>query len=126
MAVTARLDVRSHSLYQCVKRYSAPPAELQKTDDQQTVVTRLNAELKRVTEERDILKRPSRTLPRCPDKVRLHSRCLQRAFDPKALQDDIGASERLLRLVHRARKSAGARTHCLEQKIALLLPIERH
>jgi putative transposase len=34
----------------------------------------LQAELKRVTEERDILKRPPRTSPSCPGEVRLHVR----------------------------------------------------
>jgi len=59
--VAARLGVSSHSLYQWVKRYSAPPAERQKVDDQQAEMKRLKAELKRVTEERDILKnRPAR------------------------------------------------------------------
>lgn len=73
--VAARLGVSSHSLYQWVKRYSAPPVERQKVDDQQAEMKRLKAELKRITEERDILKRPPRTLPKCPGKVRLHSRC---------------------------------------------------
>jgi len=55
--VAARLGVSSHSLYQWVKCYSAPPAERQKVDDQQAEMKRLKAELKRVTEERDILKK---------------------------------------------------------------------
>jgi len=54
--VAARLDVSSHSLYQWVKRFSVPPAELQAADDQQAELRRLKAELKRVSEERDILK----------------------------------------------------------------------
>ena len=59
--VATRLGVSSHSLYQWVKRYSVPPAERQKSDDQQAEMKRLKAELKRVTEERDILKnRPTR------------------------------------------------------------------
>jgi transposase len=55
--VAARLGVSAHSLYQWTKRYSAPPAERQKADDQQVEMKRLKAELKRVTEERDILKK---------------------------------------------------------------------
>ena len=55
--VAARLGVSAHSLYQWVKRYSAPPVERQKADDQQAEMKRLKAELKRVTEERDILKK---------------------------------------------------------------------
>ena len=55
-AVAARLGVSAHSLYQWTKRYSAPPTERQKADDQQVEMKRLKAELKRVTEERDILR----------------------------------------------------------------------
>ena len=35
-------------------------------------IRRLQAELKRVSDERDILKRPPYTLPRSPGKVRIH------------------------------------------------------
>lgn len=45
---------------------------------------RLKAKLERVTEKRDILKWPPRTLPRCLGKVHLHSRCSTWAFDPEA------------------------------------------
>ena len=55
--VAARLGVSAHSLYQWVKRYSVAPVERQKVDDQQAEMKRLKAELKRVTEERDILKK---------------------------------------------------------------------
>lgn len=55
--VAARLGVSSHSLYQWIKRYSLPPDERQAADDQQAELKRLKAELKRVTEERDILKK---------------------------------------------------------------------
>ena len=55
--VAARLGVSAHSLYQWTKHYSAPPTERQKADDQQVEMKRLKAELKRVTEERDILKK---------------------------------------------------------------------
>ena len=61
--VAARLGVSSHSLYQWVKRYSVPPGERQKVDDQQAEMRRLKAELKRVTEERDILKNCPTRLP---------------------------------------------------------------
>ncbi|XOQ67014.1 MAG: Transposase [Pseudomonas helleri] len=48
--VAARLGVSVHSLYAWVKRYTKP-------QDQSAEVRRLRAELKRVTEERDILKK---------------------------------------------------------------------
>ena len=55
--VAARLGVSTHSLYAWIKRYSKPQAERQQDDDQHAELRRLRAELKRVTEERDILKK---------------------------------------------------------------------
>lgn len=55
--VAERLGVSAHSLYAWVKRYSKPQAQRQQVDDQQAELRRLRAELKRVTEERDILKK---------------------------------------------------------------------
>lgn len=55
--VADRLGVTTHSLYQWRKRYSVPEAERIAVTDQQAEVRRLKAELKRVTEERDILKK---------------------------------------------------------------------
>lgn len=55
--VASRLGVTTHSLYQWIKRYRVPPAEREVAQDHQTEVRRLKAELKRVTEERDILKK---------------------------------------------------------------------
>lgn len=68
----ARLGMSAHSLYAWIKRYSKPEAQLKQEDDQQAELRRLRAELKRVTEERDILKKPLRTLPGSPAEVRLH------------------------------------------------------
>jgi transposase len=55
--VAARLGVSSHSLYQWMKRYSLTPEERAQSGDQQAEIRRLKAELRRVTEERDILKK---------------------------------------------------------------------
>ena len=55
--VAARLGVSGYSLYQWVKRYSVSPAQRSVTVDQQSEIRSLKAELKRVTEERDILKK---------------------------------------------------------------------
>ena len=52
--VAARLGVSTHSLYAWIKRYSKPQKERQQDDDQSAELRRLRAELKRVTEERDI------------------------------------------------------------------------
>jgi transposase len=55
--VADRLGVTTHSLYQWRKRYGVPESERIAANDQQAEVRRLKAELKRVTEERDILKK---------------------------------------------------------------------
>ncbi|WP_426128958.1 IS3 family transposase [Pseudomonas sp. DWP1b1] len=60
--VAARLGVSTHSLYAWIKRYSKPQEERQQDDDQHAELRRLRAELKRVTEERDILKKGRRVL----------------------------------------------------------------
>ena len=55
--VAARLGMSTHSLYAWVKRYSKPEKQRVQEDEQQAELRRLRAELKRVTEERDILKK---------------------------------------------------------------------
>jgi len=97
--VAARLGVSTHSLYAWLKRYSKPQAERQQDDDQHTEMRRLRAELKRVTEERDILKRPPRTLPWSAVEVRLYQAACGRLFHPSALPDAESPSQWLLRLV---------------------------
>lgn len=55
--VAARLGVTTHSLYAWRKKYGQGPQHAAKGDDQQAEIRRLKAELRRVTEERDILKK---------------------------------------------------------------------
>jgi len=52
--VAGRLGISTHSLYAWLKRYGAQNGQ---HDEQQAEIRRLKAELKRVTEERDILKK---------------------------------------------------------------------
>jgi transposase len=110
--VAARLGVSTFSLYQWVKRYTVPEADRVAAQDHQTENRRLKAELKRVTEERDILKKaaaylcPRGALPRSPGEVRIYP---ERGTQPRgasAMQDDGRASERLLRLVCHSRFEA--------------------
>ena len=54
--VAERLGVSSHSLYAWLKRYSQPDVQ-QYESSQQAEIRRLKAELRRVTDERDILKK---------------------------------------------------------------------
>lgn len=55
--VSNRLGVSQHSLYEWVKKYSQPEPVRREAQSQLAELRRLQAELKRVTEERDILKK---------------------------------------------------------------------
>lgn len=55
--VSARLGVSTHSLYAWVKKYSQPEPARNAVQQHQAEIRRLQTELKRVTEERDILKK---------------------------------------------------------------------
>lgn len=55
--VAERLGVSTHSLYAWIKRYNLPEAEQLHESSQQAEIRRLKAELRRVTDERDILKK---------------------------------------------------------------------
>ena len=54
--VSVRLGVSAYSLYTWIKRYSVPAEQRSQHDSQADEIRRLKAELRRVTEERDILK----------------------------------------------------------------------
>lgn len=55
--VSSRLGVSQHSLYKWLKQRQIPPGQRQEQLSQSEELRRLKAELKRVTEERDILKK---------------------------------------------------------------------
>jgi len=55
--VASRIGVSQHSLYEWLKRYSLPAVDRQELQSHAAENRRLKAELKRVTEERDILKK---------------------------------------------------------------------
>jgi transposase len=55
--VAKRLGISQHSLYQWTKQFSVPEAERAESRGQQEEIRRLKSELRRVTEERDILKK---------------------------------------------------------------------
>jgi transposase len=55
--VAKRLGVSQPTLYEWIKRYGVPEAERLATQGQSAEIRKLKAELRRVTEERDILKR---------------------------------------------------------------------
>jgi len=55
--VASRLGISTNSLYTWIKRYSVSPEERARQDGQGEENRRLKTELKRVSEERDILKK---------------------------------------------------------------------
>lgn len=55
--VAERLGVTSHSIYNWIKKYGPNAAENQAKTDEAIKIRQLEKELKRVTEERDILKK---------------------------------------------------------------------
>ncbi len=55
--VASRLDVTTHSLYSWLKKYGPDSATYQAKTAEQAELNRLRKELKRVTEERDLLKK---------------------------------------------------------------------
>lgn len=55
--VSRRLGTTTHSLYAWIKKYGPDSTEHQAKADDQAEIKRLKKELKRVTEERDILKK---------------------------------------------------------------------
>lgn len=55
--VASRIGVSQHSLYAWLKRYSLPGSGGSERGGQAEEIRRLKAELKRVSEERDILKK---------------------------------------------------------------------
>ncbi|MGY8166925.1 IS3 family transposase [Klebsiella pneumoniae] len=58
-SVATRLDITTHSLYAWIKKYGPDSSTNKEQSDAQAEIRRLQKELKRVTDERDILK-PSR------------------------------------------------------------------
>ena len=70
--VADRLGTTTYSLYVPKKKYDPDSAEhLEKTETDQEI-RRLKKELRRVTEERDILKKPRCTSPASPNEVHLY------------------------------------------------------
>jgi transposase len=56
-SVATRLDITTHSLYAWIK-YGPDSSTNKEQSDAQAEIRRLQKELKRVTDERDILKKP--------------------------------------------------------------------
>jgi len=71
--VAERVGVSAHSLYKWARAARPCQSERQNSElgDARQEIARLKTDLHRAEEERDILKRPPRTLPTSPGKVRV-------------------------------------------------------
>lgn len=56
-SVATRLDITTHRLYSWIKKYGPDSSTNKEQSDAQAEIRRLQKELKRVTDERDILKK---------------------------------------------------------------------
>ncbi|WP_431195790.1 IS3 family transposase [Klebsiella pneumoniae] len=61
-SVATRLDITTHSLYAWIKKYGPDSSTNKEQSDAQAEIRRLQKELKRVTDERDILKKAAGVL----------------------------------------------------------------
>ncbi len=71
--VAGRLGMTTHSLYAWIKKFGPDFAKHNAMSDDQAEIRRLKKELKRTTEERDLLKKARCTSPISPSEVRLYS-----------------------------------------------------
>lgn len=80
--VAARLGVSAHSLYKWVKAVMPTKDEKQSAElvEAKSEILRLRSQMRRLEEERDLLKKPHGTLPRSPSKVPVHERVPARVF----------------------------------------------
>jgi transposase len=78
--VAERLGVSYKSMHDWIVRYSKPEANRKTENSALSEIQRLKAELKRVTEERDILKEAACTLPGSQRKVHVHKITAPRLF----------------------------------------------
>ena len=78
-SVATRLDITTHSLYAWIKKYGPDSSTNKEQSDAQAEIRRLQKELKRVTDERDILKKAAAYFAKLSDWryafIRDNSRC---------------------------------------------------
>ena len=104
--VSQRLGVSTHSLYAWIKRQAALPVAAVK-DDQSAEIRRLKQELVRVTEERDILKRPPRISPRMQNEIRVYQGASAAVDHPCHVPDALRSPQWLLCLGQAAIQQKG-------------------
>lgn len=107
--VSSRLGVPVGLLYSWARKLKEPEVKpIEDVKALQAEMVRLKAELRRTTEERDILKRPPRTLPKCPSEVRVYQRASPGVPAFEHVSGSEGAPQWLLRLVKRTSITPGS------------------
>jgi transposase len=104
--VSERLGVSTHSLYAWVKRFSKSPFS-GNNDEQAAEIRRLKRELVRVTEERDILKKPPRISPGMQNEIRVYQGASSLVLCPYHVPDALCAPQRVLRVAEAAVQQTG-------------------
>ena len=107
--VSRRLGVSTHSLYKWMKLQQIPAAQRLEQASQSEEMRRLKAELKRVTEERDILKKRRRTSLASATEVRLYCQASVNLQRHSHVPGASPASQRLLCLESTTTKPASYR-----------------
>ena len=103
--VSKRLGVSPHSLYAWKKKFSQPLGG----DDKDAEIRRLKRELTRVTEERNILKKPPRSSPMMQSEIRVRGRASPAVLGAGYVPMPAHPTERLLCLAEAPVKQTGSR-----------------
>jgi len=102
--VSERLGVSQHSLYQWKKKFAQ--ARRSGDTEKDAEIRRLKKELLRVTEERDILKKPPRISPGMPSEIRVRCRASPAVFGACNVPVPAHSSQRLLCLAEGSTEQA--------------------
>ena len=92
----------THSLYAWLSKYKQLHPQQVVQFDEHVEKTRLKAELRRVTEQRDTEKRPPRTLRENTGKLRVYLLAQERTFGADYVRSVQGSSQRIFRVVRAA------------------------
>ena len=98
----SRLGMTTHNLYSWKLKYGPRSDEQQAKTSDEMEIKQLKKELKRVTEERDILKKPRCTSPTSPNEVCLYQGQQHSLASSAAMRSAGRSSQWLLRLAQAA------------------------
>ncbi|HEQ0195767.1 TPA: transposase [Pseudomonas aeruginosa] len=103
--IAARLVVSTHSLYKWVKAVTPNKSEKQASEllEAKSEILRLRAQMRRLEEERDILKKPRGTLPGSPSEVPIRERASPPARNYQDVSGAANCSCRVLSVAAQAR-----------------------